>query len=245
MSRNCTNLTTFFITLSLFLLSFSSFSKEKELKLKKGRQYVVTISTTHGDVVVELLNETPLHRDNFAKLVEEGFYDGILFHRVIKDFMIQAGDETTRDRSESARANYGEGGKQYTLEAEILPQFPHYRGVLGAARERSDNPEKRSSGSQFYIVQCPVTDKMKISADKALSEKKITQEQYNEYLKVGGTPHLDGDFTVFGRVLKGMDAVDAIANEKVNKKDCPEKEMEILQMTVKQYNLKKIKKLYN
>lgn len=244
MCRNYTNLTTFFLILSLSALSFSSFGKENTPKLKKGKQFVVTMNTTHGNVVMELFNETSIHRDNFIKLVVDGFYNGTLFHRVIKDFMIQAGDETTRDRSAEARKDYGEGGMKYTLTAEILPQFPNYRGALAAAREVENNPEKLSSGSQFYIVQCPVTEKMKTNADKALKTKKITQEQYDKYLKIGGTPHLDGNFTVFGRVLKGMETVDAIAGEKVTKKDCPEKDMEILQMTVKQYKPKKIKKLY-
>lgn len=244
MCRNYTNLTTFFVTLSLLLLSFSSFGKERELKLKKGRQYVVTMTTSGGDIVVELLNETPIHRDNFAKLVNEGFYDGTLFHRVIKDFMIQGGDATTRERTEEARKSYGEGKDESTLAAEILPQFSHFRGVLAAAREGQNNPEMRSSDSQFYIVQCPVTDKMKKNAENALSAKKISKEQYDEYLKVGGSPHLDGNYTIFGRVRKGMDSVDAIANEKVNEKNCPQKDMEIIQMKLKQYKPKKIDKLY-
>lgn len=244
MSKNYIKSATFFVTLSLFFVPFSSFAKERELKLKKGREYIVTMSTTHGDVVMRLLNETPIHRDNFAALINDGYYNGMLFHRVIKDFMIQAGDSTTCDRSENARKAYGEGGKTYTLPAEILPQFPNYRGALAAARERENNPDKLSSGSQFYVVQSPVTDKMKKSADKALTNKVITKEQYDEYMKVGGAPHLDGDFTVFGYVLKGMEVVDAIAGEKVNRKDCPERDMEIIQMIVEQYKPQKINKLY-
>lgn len=234
---NHTNLVTFFLTLSLFFLSFGSFAKEKPLKLKKGRVFVVTIKTNQGDIVIELLNETPLHRDNFANKANTKFYDNLLFHRVIKDFMIQAGDPNTRDRSDQARSKYGSSSKdEVKIEAEINPSIFHYRGALGAAREGRNNPEKVSSSSQFYIVQRPSNDKLKKNLDKAT---KLSAEQ-QEYIKRGGTPHLDGDYTVFGYVLKGMDVVDKIAAVECNELDRPKKDVEILTTEVKQYKKKKL-----
>lgn len=246
MYRNYTNLTTFFLTLSFLMLSFSSFAKEKTFKLKKGNVYVVTMTTNEGEIVFQLLNSTPIHRDNFVKLAGNNFYDNVLFHRVINDFMIQAGDAKTRDRSPEARKDYGDEEPPYkppyTLKAEIDPLILHYRGALGAARESLNNPEKESSPSQFYIVQCPVSEKLKEKIDKAVKSGKMSKEQSEEYLKRGGTPHLDGGYTVFGSVLRGMDVVDLIANVKRDKKDCPEKDIEILETKVKQINKKKLYK---
>lgn len=242
MYRNYTKLATFFVTLSLLLFSFSSFAKEREIKLKKDRVYVVTMTTNKGDIVMQLLNSTPIHRDNFVKLSNAGSYNNTLFHRVIKDFMIQGGDLTSRDRSPEARKKYGDGenDQPYLLKAEISPLIFHYRGALGAARD--PNPAKASSSSQFYIVQCPVTEKLRASLEKSVKDGKMTREQADEYIKRGGgTPHLDGNYTVFGYVLKGMDTVDSIANVKCDKRDLPEEDMEIL--TTKVIQVKK-KKLY-
>lgn len=244
MCRNYTNLATFFIIVAFLSLSFSSSAKQRTIKYKKGSIFVVTMATTHGDIVIRLLNETPIHRDNFVKLAHNGFYDNILFHRVINDFMIQAGDPTSRDRSDEARKEYGETSAPYQLKAEIDSSIAHYRGAVGAARESDNNPDKMSSGSQFYIVQCPPTDKMKSRLDGLFKAGKMSQSHVEEYGKRGGTPHLDGGYTVFGRVLDGMDVVDKVAAEKCDSKDCPERDIEIVKTKVKQYRNKKFKKLY-
>lgn len=242
MYRNYTNLATFFLTLSLLMLSFSSFAKQKEMKLKKGKVYVVTMTTNHGDILFQLFNNTPAHRDNFVKLATTNFYDSLLFHRVINEFMIQAGDQKTRDRSPEAHKEYGKGGAPYKIKAEIDSLNLHYRGALGAAREAFNNPKKESSGSQFYIVQCPVTEKLKERIASAVKSGKMSKEQSEEYLKRGGTPHLDGGYTVFGSVLKGMNVVDTIAATECDKKDCPKSDVEILKTSVKQVKEKKLYK---
>lgn len=241
MYRNYTKLTTFFVTLSLLLLSFSSFAREKEIKLKKGRVFVVTMTTSMGDIVMQLLNTTPTHRDNFVKLSCRGSYNNTLFHRVIKDFMIQGGDLQSSDRSPEARKKYGDSDEPYLIKAEIDPLTFHYRGALGAARDM--NPAKASSSSQFYIVQCPLTEKLKESLEKSVKNGKMTREQADQYIKRGGgSPHLDGAYTVFGYVLNGMSVVDSIANVKCGKNNLPDEDMEILSIKVKQVNKKKLYK---
>ncbi|MEG0499706.1 MAG: peptidylprolyl isomerase [Rikenellaceae bacterium] len=226
--------------MSLLLFSFSSFAKEKVVKVKKGNIFVVTMTTNRGDIVMQLSNRTPLHRDNFVKLSTKGFYDKVLFHRVINDFMIQAGDSTTKNRLPEARKSYGESNESNRIKAEILPDVYHYRGALGAARDM--NPAKASSAFQFYIVQCPVTEKLKTKVEEMVSKGKMTREVGDEYLKRGGTPHLDGNYTVFGSVLKGMNVVDAIANVKCGAKDCPVEDIEIVSVKVKQVKEKKLYK---
>lgn len=163
-----------------------------------GEEPVLKISTTDGDMTVRLYKDTPLHRDNFVKLAKSGFYDGILFHRVIRNFMIQVGDPLTKDSTQVAK--YGTGGPDYTIPAEILPQFTHKKGALAAAR-RGDavNPAKESSGSQFYIVH-----------------------------DAAGCSHLDGEYTIFGEVIEGLEVVDAIANEPVGSRDLPVKKIQII-----------------
>lgn len=163
-----------------------------------GEEPVLKISTTDGDMTVRLYKDTPLHRDNFVKLAKSGFYNGILFHRVIKNFMIQVGDPLTKDSTQVAK--FGTGGPDYTIPAEILPQFTHKKGALAAAR-RGDavNPAKESSGSQFYIVH-----------------------------DAAGCSHLDGEYTIFGEVIEGLEVVDAIANEPVGSRDLPVKKIQII-----------------
>ena len=175
---------------------------------KSGPQKAL-IETNYGNIVVELYDSTPQHRDNFIKLVKQGFYDSLLFHRVIYDFMIQGGDPESKNAPKTKRL--GGGGPGYTIPAEIGAL--HYRGTLAAARKGGPgNPEKRSSGSQFYIVQ----GKQKLTRediDKAAEYNKMnyTPEQIEEYLKKGGYPLLDNNYTVFGKVIEGMDVVDKIA----------------------------------
>lgn len=195
------------------------------LPLKK-KQSTVVLETTAGPVVIRLFDETPRHRDNFLKLVREGYYDGLLFHRVIADFMIQAGDPDSR----AARPGQllGEGGPDYTLPFELAWPFRyHYRGAVAAAREGDEvNPERRSSGSQFYIVwgKRVSADEMARQSDRLYEMSggalEYTPEMQARYRGEGGSPHLDGQYTVFGEVVAGlkfvkqMQAVDTDANNR-------------------------------
>jgi peptidyl-prolyl cis-trans isomerase B (cyclophilin B) len=165
----------------------------------------VIISTEYGDMEAILYNSTPQHRDNFLKLVEEGYYDSLLFHRVIEGFMIQGGDPDSKEARPGARL--GMGGPGYTIPAEI--GAPHVRGTLAAARD--NNPQKSSSGSQFYIVQGrPVTDAM-LDQMQMVKGVMYNDAQRQLYKEVGGTPQLDGEYTVFGEVVEGLEIVDEIA----------------------------------
>ncbi len=162
---------------------------------------MIEISTDYGEIVIKLYDDTPLHRDNFIKLINEGWFDDSPFHRVIQNFMIQGGGSAN-----------GEGDPGYTIEAEILPQYFHKKGVLAAARMGDDvNPERRSSSSQFYITQGRIFTDSEIVAAEARSSYEIPEEHKEVYRTVGGTPHLDGAYTVFGEVVEGMDVVDKIA----------------------------------
>lgn len=176
---------------------------------------IVEIKTPKGNMYVRLYDETPKHRDNFLKLVEEGFYNGTKFHRIIKSFMIQGGDPYSKNPATADMS--GTGGPGYTIDAELNPGFFHKKGALAAARQGDAiNPEKRSSGSQFYIVHGNMYNGNQLeSLEKRIQYAKPgfawTDEQKDAYAKVGGTPHLDGDYTVFGEVVKGLDVLDAIA----------------------------------
>lgn len=161
----------------------------------------VLITTDMGEIEIELYNETPAHRDNFLKLTKEGYYQGSIFHRVINQFMIQGGGGTD-----------GNSDPGYTVPAEILPQFFHHRGALCAARMPDQvNPKKASSGSQFYIVHGRTFSAAELDAYGTRTNKVYTASQKTEYTTKGGAPHLDGDYTVFGRVTRGMEVVDKIA----------------------------------
>lgn len=176
-------------------------------------RHEVLLQTSMGDIRLQLYNETPLHRDNFLKLVREGYYDGTLFHRVIANFMIQAGDSTSRHAQPGRRV--GGYSPDYTLPAEIVyPQCFHKRGALAAAREADEeNPNRESSSAQFYIVYGTTyssfqLDMYQTTISKATNgEAVMTDEIRDYYRKQGGTPHLDGQYTVFGEVIDGMDTV--------------------------------------
>jgi peptidylprolyl isomerase len=242
----------------------------------------VKLETSLGDIIVELYNETPQHRDNFIKLVKEGYYDGVLFHRVIKDFMIQAGDGNSKNAG--PETTLGDGDPGYTIEAEfVYPKYFHKRGALAAARTGDQvNPERRSSGSQFYIVTGKIfssddlnsmikgmTDMKKqeifrrlvtensakitqlqetqdsaglhalqneliqqTEAEVAKENFSFTDEQINAYTSVGGAPHLDGQYTVFGEVVSGMDVVDKIQNTTTGRQNRPTVDIKIVKATI-------------
>ena len=198
----------------------------------------VKISTTMGDITVRLYDETPLHRDNFLKLAAEDFFNGTLFHRVIKDFMIQGGDPDSKNAT--AGALLGEGDLGYTVEAEFMPAVHfHRRGVLAAAREGDDvNPAKASSSMQFYIVWGQVYTKEQLENLKEICRQRfgrelaITPEQETAYTTVGGTPHLDGEYTVFGEVVNGLDVVEKIQNVPCDGNDRPLEDVRILKVEI-------------
>lgn len=172
----------------------------------------IEMVTTKGTLVIRLSDATPLHRDNFIKLVQQHFYDSICFHRIIKNFMVQAGDPGTRHPVAGARP--GSGGPGYTIPAEFRPELFHKKGVMAAARENDDtNPLKASSGSQFYLVQGKVfTDAGLDSVETfRLKGRKLPAGHRTVYKTLGGAPHLDQNYTVFGEVVKGLAVIDSIA----------------------------------
>ena len=188
------------------------------------------IETTHGDIEIVLYDETPIHRDNFVKLVEEGYYDGTLFHRVIDKFMIQGGDPDSRNARPQQRL--GVGGPGYTLEAEI--GIPHLRGTLAAARTGGpSNPEKRSSGSQFYVVHGRTYTDKEIDAFEMRNGAKYNETQRQLYKDIGGTPQLDMEYTVFGEVVDGMDIVDIIATVPKDANDRPLEDVVMTKVYIK------------
>ena len=250
--------------------------------MENEKRTLVKLETTMGNITVALYNETPKHRDNFIKLVKEGVYDSTLFHRVIKQFMIQAGDPDSKNASDTAMLGSGDVG--YTIPAELNPKFFHKKGVLAAARQGDDvNPEKASSGCQFYIVtgrkftepqllgmenkineqrEQALFDslarqhmkeiyKMRKAGDNAgllelqdtleaqareLADKeekfRFTPEQIKAYSTIGGAPHLDGSYTVFGEVTEGMEVVDNIEIAKTNRADRPIENIRILKASI-------------
>ena len=212
--------------LSVFIglfFSLSVFSQERTTLL---------ISTSFGDMMVELYNETPQHRDNFIKLVEGRFYDGTLFHRVIPNFMIQGGDPDSKGAAPNIQL--GNGGPGYTIPAEFVDGLYHKKGVLAAARlGDAVNPKKESSGSQFYLVQGQVFTKEKLWSFGLRSGKKYTEEETKTYGTIGGTPHLDGAYTVFGEVVKGLEVIELIANQRRDKNNRPLKDVRMFISIIK------------
>lgn len=221
------------ILLMLVLVLLPSFLCAK----KKEKRSVVRIETTEGVIRVALLDDTPRHRDNFLKLAESGHYDGTLFHRVIKDFMIQGGDPKSKDAKPGQEL--GEGDVEYTLPAEFrLPYYYHLRGALAAAREPDEvNPEMRSSGSQFYIVWGQTFGPASLKKVRsALLENgvEMTSQMYDDYQQYGGTPHLDGTYTVFGEVIEGLEVVGRIQAVSTDANDRPLKDVVVTSMKVEQ-----------
>lgn len=201
-------------------------------------RHEVLLETTKGNIRIALYNETPRHRDNFMRLVKSGFYDGLLFHRVINRFMIQAGDSASRHAQPGQLL--GESAEGYTVPAEIrYPQLFHRRGVVGAAREGDNvNPDRASSASQFYIVygrrhDDAMLDKVQQRLDEATKGTvKLTSEVREAYKAKGGTPHLDGQYTVFGEVVEGLPVVDTIQWVETDQNDRPVEDIRIIRATV-------------
>ena len=183
-------------------------------------EQLIKISTVQGDMIIKLYNQTPGHRDNMIKLINDGFYDGQLFHRVIKDFMIQGGDPHSVDAARGQQL--GQGGPGYTIPAEFNDQLFHKKGALSAARQGDrSNPKKASSGSQFYIVQGRVLTVDMLKMMDQDRQKAFTPEAIEAYTTIGGSPHLDGSYTVFGQVLEGLDVIDRIALEPCDSNNRP------------------------
>lgn len=273
------------ICLAFIALTACSAGSKKQTNhhMENEKRTLVKLETTMGNITVALYNETPKHRDNFIKLVKEGVYDSTLFHRVIKQFMIQAGDPDSKNASDTAMLGSGDVG--YTIPAEFNPKFFHKKGVLAAARQGDDvNPEKASSGCQFYIVtgrkftepqllgmENKINEqheealfdslarqhmkeiyKMRKAGDNAgllelqdtleaqareLADKeekfRFTPEQIKAYSTVGGAPHLDGSYTVFGEVTEGMEVVENIEIAKTNRADRPVENIRILKASIR------------
>lgn len=248
---------------------------------KEEKELIINVKTSEGNIKLKLYEETPLHRENFVKLVKEGYYNGMLFHRVIKDFMIQAGDpDSKRTRPGIA---LGANSIGYTIPQEIHSRFFHKKGALAAARESDNvNPQRNSDGSHFYIVKGKVFSPQELDAEveyinnkrytalfnrlkqerqaeiikcqrdneyeklmeinrelseltrKSFAEVKLTltPEQRTAYTTVGGTPHLDGDYTVFGEVIEGIEVVDKISDKETDGNNRPLKDITIIKMEI-------------
>ena len=187
----------------------------------------VLIKTSLGDITIALYDETPKHKENFIKLVQENYYDNVLFHRIIKNFMIQTGDPDSKGAA--AGRPLGMGGPDYKIPAEFVPSLYHKRGAVAAARMGDNvNPKKESSGSQFYIVDGKKWTNDEMNKISLQMGKKFTEEQIATYTTVGGDPFLDGDYTVFGEVVSGMDVVDMIAARPKDGRDRPLTDIKIL-----------------
>lgn len=191
----------------------------------------VLLKTTFGDITIALYDDTPQHKENFIKLVNDKFYDGLLFHRIIKGFMIQGGDPNSK--TAKAGQQLGDGDVGYTIPAEFVPAHYHKRGALAAAREPDQvNPQKASSGCQFYIVDGTIYDNDKMTMIAQRTGKTFSPEQVQAYTTVGGAPWLDGDYTVFGEVIKGMEVVDKIADQQKDRNDRPLEDIKIISATI-------------
>ena len=228
------------LLLTFFFCTIVSFAQKDSTVTKKDRKKDVLLQTSMGDITIRLSDSTPLHRDNFLKLVKVKFYDSLLFHRVIKDFMIQGGDPDSK--SAQAGVQLGGGGPGYTVPAEFRTTLFHKKGVIAAAR--TNNPEKASSGSQFYIAQGKVyTDAELDALETGRVGKKIPALYREAYKTVGGIPHLDQGYTVYGEVVKGLEVIDKIAAVETKKGggDRPLADIRILTMKL----IKRKKKLNN
>lgn len=210
----------FYLALVIFLISCSA----SRINKKIPKMTFVKIETDFGTMVAKLYNQTPLHRDNFIKLVKEHFYDSLLFHRVIKDFMIQGGDPDSKRAKPGALL--GQGGLSYTIPAELDTSLFHKKGALAMARESDEqNPKKASSSTQFYIVEGkPFSDEQMDMMEERFKIN-IPENHRKIYRTLGGTPFLDMNYTVFGEVISGLEVIDKIANAAKDENDRPLKDV--------------------
>lgn len=210
---------------------------------RKKKDYLVTLTTPYGPMRLVLYDQTPKHKENFIKLVDQKFYDSLLFHRIIPMFMIQGGDPDSRRATLDQPVGSGEVG--YTIPAEFVPSLFHKKGALAAARD--NNPQKASGGSQFYIVQGRVWDDASLQKQMAriqtMKGHVPTDDQKQVYKTLGGSPHLDGNYTVFGEVIDGIAVVDSIAKQPRDEMDRPNQNIRMT-MTGEWVKKKKITKKY-
>ena len=213
---------------------FRSTTSDEKKSIKIAKQSInqkdtcnyVLLITSKGDMVVKLFNETPLHRDNFINKVKEGFYDSLLFHRVINNFMIQGGDPNSKYAKPDQSLGSGSAkGDRIPAEIRVDQHIYHQRGALAAAR--TNNPAKESSNCQFYIVQKPAFRQTELDSNISKRNLTLNEEQKILYTSKGGTPHLDGNYTVFGEITSGLNVLDSIAFTKTNKSDRPEKDIQM------------------
>lgn len=223
---------------SLFMFMVSSWTDIVAQK-KSKYDWLVTISTTFGDMTLVLYDEAPQHKANFIKLAKKGFYDSLLFHRIIKNFMIQGGDPNSKNASSDQML--GDGDTGYTIPAEFNDNLFHKKGALAAAR--NNNPEKASSGCQFYIVQGRRFTEEELTMVESRAGRKISETQREVYKTTGGTPHLDGNYTVYGEVIKGLEVVDRIAEQETNSADRPVQDI-CMKVEAVKIPKKKITKMY-
>jgi cyclophilin family peptidyl-prolyl cis-trans isomerase len=210
------------------------------LNAQSKKDYLLTITTPWGEMHAILYDQTPQHKANFLKLVDDKFYDGLLFHRIINLFMIQGGDPESRTAKQGMMLGNGENG--YKIPAEITPELFHKKGALAAARD--GNPAKASSGCQFYVVQGQVWDDETLKERMMRTPKRVfTDEQKQVYKTIGGTPHLDGNYTVFGQVIDNLWVIDSVATQKKDGNNRPLKDIP-MKITCKKMRKKKITKLY-
>jgi cyclophilin family peptidyl-prolyl cis-trans isomerase len=201
----------------------------KTIEVKEPEKCLVEIETSYGTMTILLYDATPKHRDNFLKLTEEGFYNDLLFHRVINGFMIQGGDP--KSKNAAPKVALGTGGPGYTIDAEFVDTLVHVKGALAAARQSDGvNPARASSGSQFYIVQGRPVSKEQLNQMETRTGKKYTAEQRKKYMEVGGTIFLDTQYTVFGQVIKGLDVIDKIGAAQTMRGDRP---LDDIKMTIR------------
>jgi cyclophilin family peptidyl-prolyl cis-trans isomerase len=219
----------YLILLTLLFVSFSPYTYAQQKS--KHDQPIILIETNMGNIEIKLYDKTVYHKNNFLKLVKEHYYDSVLFHRVIPNFVIQAGDPESKHAKPGQLL--GNGGPGYTIPAEICPEYFHKRGAVAAARTPDQiNPTRRSSGSQFYIVVGKKYTNQELNILEQRLHTKFTPQQRKAYTTIGGTPFLDGQYTVFGEVIKGMDVVEKISKVKTDKNDRPVKEVRIITMKI-------------
>lgn len=204
---------------------------ERSVRIAPPKACLVEIQTSYGNMIAKLYDATPQHQDNFTKLAEEGFYDSLLFHRVIEHFMIQGGDPNSKGAG--PETVLGSGGPDHTIPAEFVDSLVHIKGALSAARTGDAvNPQKRSSGSQFYIVDGKPLDEADLAEIEARKGIRYSSEQREAYLKYGGTPFLDRDYTVFGQVIEGLDVIDKLAAVPTDPRNRPQDNLMILKIRV-------------